>query len=109
MPGDIPPPGAIISCMLWIATIALGVATLITALIAAFYWYKSSVISAQEFDWPNPSYDEGLSLQVIIAELNIGGIRLAMSESCRLNMWAARWTGLAAILGAATTFAGMFH
>ncbi len=96
--------------MFGLIVIPLGVGTLVTALIAAYYWYKSSVISAQEFAAPSePSYDDDLSVQVILAEMNIGSIRLAMNESCRLNSGQRAGPVFSAVLGAATTFAGMFH
>ena len=79
-----------------------------TALIAAYYWHKSSIVSAQAFGEPDASYDDGLSVQVIMAELNIGNIRLAMNEACRLNMWAARWTGVSAVLSPARHSPGCF-
>ena len=92
-----------------IVTIGAGVLTLITGLNAAWYWYRSSVVSAQEFDQDWASYDDGLSVHVIMAEMNIGGTRKAMADSCGLNVIASRWTGASALLGAITTFTGMFH
>ena len=92
-----------------IVTIAAGILTLITGLVAAGYWYKSSVVPVPEFNQDWASYDDGLSVHVIMTEMNIGGIRQAMIDSCKLNVIAARWTGVAAFLGAVTTFTGMFH
>lgn len=46
-------------------------------------------------------------LHIIDAKVDIINVRVAMEESCKLNKTAAIWTGIAALLGAFTSIAGV--
>jgi len=95
--------------MLWNAILVLGIATLITALMASYYWYKSSIVPVNEVERPKASVDDSPAAHILTADFNLEAVRYVLRESSRLNKLAARWTGVSALLGAFTTFAGMFH
>ena len=71
--------------MFWIVTLALGIATLVTALIAARYCYKSSVVPVQECEAPIASIDDAPAQHVLTTDVNLIGVRAALNESSRLN------------------------
>jgi hypothetical protein len=93
---------------LYILTIALGVAALITSLIAAYYWHKSSIVPVQECESPASSVSDDPAGHILTTDVNLISIRLAWNESSRLNKLAARWTGLSALLGAPLRFPECF-
>jgi hypothetical protein len=76
--------------MLYILTIALGVAALITSLIAAYYWHKSSIVPVQECESPASSVCDDPAGHILTTDVNLISIRLAWNESSRLNKLAAR-------------------
>ena len=76
---------------------------------AAYYWCKSSVVPVREVESPVASVSDNPEAHIQTTDVNLTAIRLAWNESSRFNKAAARWTGLSAVLGAATTFAGMFR
>lgn len=88
--------------MKWIALV-LAVATLSTALIGAWYWWRSSKVI------PVPTWarfggvEPGDALSSQMGWLD--GSLEAARQSAALNKTAAIWTGCAAILGAVTTVA----
>lgn len=67
--------------MLWIATVVLDVATFLTALIAAYYWYESSVVPVQEFEPPIASVSDNPAVHILNTDVNLYGIRSALNRS----------------------------
>jgi hypothetical protein len=85
------------------AALFLAAATLGTALIGALYWWRSSrVVTSPTWGDIEPG-DELLSQMGWIA-----GSLEAARQTASFNKVAAIWTGCSAILGAATTIAGLF-
>jgi hypothetical protein len=84
----------------------LDAATLATAIIAAYYWFKSSRIPIPELEEPIASISDAPILHILIAQVHIGSIMSATRESSRLNSAAAIWTGVSALLSAVTAIAG---
>jgi hypothetical protein len=74
-----------------IAAVALAIAGLISALIAAWYWWKASRVTLPT---PSDTFSFGEPTFPLMATLH------ALIESSRLNKTAALWTGGAAILSA---------
>jgi hypothetical protein len=84
-------------------SIALAVGALVSGLIAAFYWYKSS----------NVDIDPGWTVEhpePVVPELKQMGWNSAMmnaiTTSATLNKTAALWTALSVALGGASTIVG---
>jgi hypothetical protein len=84
----------------------LASATLVTAIVAAIYWFKSAGVPTPYFVEPIASLDDAPEQHIMSAEANTGGLHKAMSDSARLNKRAAVWTGVSALLGAVTTAFG---
>jgi len=82
------------------AGIATAVAALISGLIAAWYWYRSSKVQIEPM-WPQGSM--GL-VEPGDAEASqggwIGGTLMAFSVSADLNSKAALWTAVSVVLAA---------
>jgi hypothetical protein len=84
----------------------LALATTISALRAAWYWYKSSQIYAVP-DWVEVGREEPTDpLQVQLGWMN--ALMKASGESAVLNRWGAIWTAGTVVLGAATTLANLW-
>jgi hypothetical protein len=82
----------------------LALATLGAALRAAWYWYRSSQVSAVPY-WVEVGKDEPADPSMskmgwMNALIKAGG------EAAYFNRWAAMWTAGAVVLGAAATVAG---
>ena len=83
------------------ATSLLALATLFTALRSAWYWYKSSQVSAVP-DWVEVGREQPMDpLQVQLGWMN--ALMKASGEAAVLNRWGAIWTAGTVALGAATT------
>jgi hypothetical protein len=88
------------------AVAALAIATLVTAVVGAVYWFKSSKVTAvpawAQMGLSEPGDAEASQMGWLAAMLE------ASIKSAALNKPAAVWTGAAALLGAATTLASLF-
>ena len=88
------------------ATWLLAMATTFAAFRSAWYWDKSSQISAVP-DWVEVGREEPTDpLQVQLGWMN--ALMTASRELAVLNRWAAIWTAGTVALGAATTVANVW-
>ena len=90
--------------------IILAFFTFISAIISAVYWWKSSRVEPVSIDMFNnaASVSDVPEQYIGTAQVNIAGLQAAAVESARLNKWASIWTGISALLSAATTISGIF-
>ena len=88
------------------AAIILAIATLGAAGAGAWYWWRSSKVA------PVPTwlrYGGTEPADATSSQMGwLAGLLEAAREAAALNKLAAMWTGCAAVLGAATTIAGLF-
>jgi hypothetical protein len=88
------------------ATWLLALATTLAALRSAWFWYKSSQISAVP-DWVEVGREEPTDrLQFQLGWMN--ALMKASGESALLNRWGAIWTAGTVVLGAATMIANVW-
>ncbi len=85
----------------------LGAGTMITASIAALYWFKSASPPPQPLDEPVASIGDSPEIHTLSARVDIEKIRHALQVSAKFNRIAAIWTGISALLSAATTLVGI--
>jgi hypothetical protein len=82
-------------------------ATATCALIAAWYWYRSSrpapLPSLEIF----ASIDDAPTQYILDARVAIDSIQVVLAETSRLNKLAAIWSAFAAVCGAASAFLSM--
>ena len=84
----------------------LAIATMVSALRSAWYWFKSSQISAVP-DWAEVGRAEPKDpLQFQLGWMN--ALMKASSDAAILNRWGAIWTAGTVLLGAAATLAHMW-
>jgi len=89
--------------------IMLALATFASAIIAAWYWFKSSRIKVESVATAEgASISDVLELHIMGAQTDIFTILHALRESSRLNKLAAVWTGVSAILTAVAAVTGPF-
>lgn len=88
--------------------ILLAAATLVTAIVAAYYWFKSAMIEVPTVDEPVASISDVPETHIQNAIVNMNNLRDAMDKSGAFNRKAAVWTGISALLGAATTISGIW-
>ncbi len=79
--------------MIWIP-IGLASLTMMAALTAAIYWFRSSRVKIPDYE------------TVVVAKYE-PALNNAMREVARRNKWAAIWTGVASVLGAASAVASV--
>jgi len=91
-----------------LVTVLFAVATLGTAIAAAAYWFQSARIDAPPIQEPVASISDVPEDHIQMAVANANSVRVAMEMSSQLNKKAAIWTGISALLGAATSIAGIF-
>ncbi len=78
--------------------------TFVSAIISAVYWFRSSQMKLQTACTNNlPSISDVPEEHIMTTQVDIFNIHKVMNETCKLNKWAAIWTGIAALLGAVTT------
>jgi hypothetical protein len=79
-----------------------GFATLLTGLIAAWFWFKSSLVTIRplSFQLTGPGRDQ------FNFEAWRKAVNRAFEQAGKLNTKAAAWTAGSVILGAITTFLG---
>lgn len=87
-------------------TIAFAIATLGAAIFAAVLWFRSAMIETPEVEEPVASISDVPEVHIQTAVVNLNNLQTAMDSSAKLNKKAAVWTGISALLGAATTVAG---
>jgi hypothetical protein len=82
----------------------LAFLTFIFCVTSAVYWFKSSMIKMETAYSHNlPSISDVPELHIMTAQVDIFKMHKVMNEACRLNKWAAIWTGIGALFGAVTT------
>ena len=86
---------------------AFGAGTFLTASLAAFYWFKSASRPPEPADDPGVSISDSPELHIIHGTVNMNSMHRAMQVSARFNKIAAIWTGISALLSAATTLVGI--
>jgi hypothetical protein len=95
---------AILCDNLHLTKLILAVFTFVAAAISAVYWLKSSRFKIETaYTGELPSISDVPELHIMTAQVDIFKMHKVMNETCRLNKWAAVWTGIAALLGAVTT------
>lgn len=90
-----------------VAYISCSVATAVCALIAARYWYLSSRPTPATADPPAASISDYPERHILGVQVDIYAIQASLAEVSRLNKSAARWSAIAALLGAATSILGI--
>jgi hypothetical protein len=89
-------------------SILLALAALITGLVGAFYWFKSSMVpidrwGREEHPGPFPPHEHQAA-----HTLYLFGMLEAARQTARLNMKAALWTAVAVILsGVSSIFSSL--
>jgi len=83
--------------------ITLAVLTFATAIVAAVYWFKSAAVPMPQLEEPIASISDAPEQHIMTAGANSGILVRALTRSSGLNKRAAIWTGISALLGAATT------
>lgn len=78
----------------------LAVATFVTAVVAAVYWFRSAALEVEGLDQPTASITDAIEKHTLTAVVNMNLLHKAMNESARLNRSAAIWTGVSALLAA---------
>jgi transcription initiation factor TFIIIB Brf1 subunit/transcription initiation factor TFIIB len=91
-----------------VITIGVAVVTLGTAVAAAVLWFRSAMVETPEVEEPVASISDVPEVHIQTAVVNLNNLRTAMDRSANLNKKAAVWTGISALLGAATTIAGIW-
>jgi hypothetical protein len=77
---------------------------MITASVAAMYWFKSASPPPRPDDESVRDYPE---IHTLTGRVDLEKIRNALQVSARFNRIAAIWTGISALLSAATTLVGI--
>jgi hypothetical protein len=85
----------------------MAVFTLAAAIISAVYWFKSAAVPMPEFQEPVASITDAPEQHIIAVVSNTELLHGALLRSSDLNTRAAIWTGVSALLGAATTVYGI--
>lgn len=93
---------------LHIAITAFSVATVLASGLAAWFWFKSSLQDPVIVEETQASISDAQELHTLDAKVGIYYTQAAMKESARLNKIAAIWSGIAAVLGAATAMLSAF-
>jgi hypothetical protein len=88
--------------------IVLSVVTLIAAITSAVYWFKSAALEPYTAEPPIASIGDAPGDHLLTTNVNVDGIRYALTRSATLNKWAAIWTGVSALLGGATAIVSAF-
>jgi hypothetical protein len=91
-----------------VVNIVLSVATLIAAILSAYYWFKSATVEPYTAEPPIASIGDAPGDHLLTTNVNVDGIHFAMTNSARLNKWAAIWTGVSALLSATTAIVSAF-
>ena len=84
----------------------LSFATLVSAVTAAVYWFKSALVRSEEFEEPIASITDAPEQHIQATQFYASCIHQMLNESSRLNKHAAIWTGISAVLGALTSVYG---
>jgi hypothetical protein len=84
-----------------IASMALAIGSLVTGLVAAWYWYKSSIVKVV----PKADGRFGGGMATATAPW-LSGAMVAFAEGARLNKNAALWTAASVVLAALSSITG---
>lgn len=93
--------------MLRIAYIVCSIATAACALVAAGYWYRSSLPTPILNEPPVASISDVAALHIMSAQADVYEVQAALAEASRLNKKAAVWSAIAALFGAAAAILGI--
>jgi hypothetical protein len=97
---------AIINAIHRFTLVALSVVTLVSAILAAVYWFRSALLRSEQLREPVASISDAQEEHIEATKLYILSICQMVNESSRLNRSAAIWTGISAVLGAVTSIYG---
>ncbi len=78
--------------------VTLAIATCCTGLLAAYFWYKASVVPINPGEGINSGDFQMQEMAWMVATME------AVIKSAELNKIAARWTAIAVMLGTAYNF-----
>ena len=87
-------------------SLAFAIATFISGLVAAYYWYRSSRPAPAESMEPMSSIEDDQTLHILSVRVDLDGLRTAMIETSRLNKYASIWSAFAAGFGAIASLIG---
>lgn len=90
-----------------IVEITLAILALVTGLVAAWYWYRASKITADPGWGPNGLAEPGV--QSAARDAWIAAMLQSVSESARLNRIAALWTAVTVALAGISSVAAVFQ
>jgi hypothetical protein len=90
-----------------IFVIVLASTTLVAGVVAAIYWWRSSRQDAVLLPEPEASISDSPEQHIQIAVVNLNTVQASLIKVSNLNSTAAAWSGVAALLGAITTAAGV--
>jgi hypothetical protein len=90
-----------------IITGVLAVFTLASAVTAAVLWFKSACVKPNVSEYPPASSDDNPQLLILTTQVNLDVLENAAKSAAHWNKWAAIWTGISALLSAATTIGGI--
>lgn len=91
------------SMVLHLSTVViLSLVTAICSFIAAVYWFRSAGVNLGEWTVNNAPIENSEAIHILFTQVDILNLRVAMSNSARLNKTAAIWSGIAAGFAAIT-------
>lgn len=90
-----------------IAEIAIAILAFVTGLVAAWYWYRASKITADPGWGPNGLAEPGVHSAA--QDAWIAAMLQSASESARLNKIAALWTAVTVALTGISSIAAVFQ
>ena len=80
---------------------------MITSAVAALNWFRSASPPLESLNNPDTSSGDSPLLYTIAGRVEMDNIRRVLQASARFNKNAAIWTGISALLSAATTLVGI--
>ena len=86
---------------------AMGLAGAACALIAALYWFRSSLPTPEAPVQITASVEDVPAQHIQSAHVDIYNLHFTLMKISQLNKKASIWSGLAAIFGAAAAFTSM--
>ena len=90
-----------------IAEVIITMLALVTGLVAAWYWYRASKITADP-GWGQTGLVEP-GIHSAVQDAWMAATLKAASESARLNKLAAQWTAVAVALTGISSIAAVFQ
>jgi hypothetical protein len=91
-----------------IINLFLTLSTAICGLVAAIYWYLSSLPEANISSRVEASYNDAPGPHILEAQVNLYSVQGVLQKASRLNKLASIWSALAAALGAIASIVSIF-